>query len=176
MTHESWVNFDRISFTFSRLVSRNSGRWVWASTLRVHKVFTKTGWGPWLRGDSLPWARWCNKLHSTICIVLLSEFVSQNMWLQQTHVAGTQAQPKPCLGLKPSQNPWYLVPWPHEAQFLDVSSQKEFSERQSDREEVDLFRFPRQTHSTECGPPQRASMAAVNCGMLSFYRRGNFIC
>ena len=31
----------------------------------------------------LPWARWCNKLHSTICIVLLSEFVSQNMWLQQ---------------------------------------------------------------------------------------------
>ena len=29
--------------------------------------------------EALPWARWCNKLH--ICIVLLSEFVSQNAWL-----------------------------------------------------------------------------------------------
>ena len=58
----------------------------------------------------------------------------------QTHVAGTQIQPKPCLGLeptwlglKPSQNSWYLVLGPNEAQVLDVSSQKEFSERQSDR-------------------------------------------
>ena len=32
--------------------------------------------------ETLPWARRCNKLHSTICIVLLSEFVSQNAWLQ----------------------------------------------------------------------------------------------
>ena len=40
------------------------------------------GRGPWLRGDSLPWARQCNKLHSTIRIVLLSEFVSRNVWLQ----------------------------------------------------------------------------------------------
>ena len=80
------------------------------------------------------------------------------------------------LALKPRQNPQYLVSGPIEAQVLDVSSQKEFSERQSDRDEVDLFRFPRQTHSTECGPPQSASMAAVNCGMLSFYRQGNFIC
>ena len=31
----------------------------------------------------LPWAHQCNKLHFTICIVLLSEFVSQNAWLQQ---------------------------------------------------------------------------------------------
>ena len=30
----------------------NLGRWVWALTLRVYKVFTKTVWGPWLRGDS----------------------------------------------------------------------------------------------------------------------------
>ena len=45
--HESWVNFDCISFTLSRLVSRNLGRWV-----KVYKVFTKTGQGPWLRGDS----------------------------------------------------------------------------------------------------------------------------
>ena len=41
----------------------------------------KNLWGPWLRGDSAL-GRWCNKLHSTICIVLLSEFVSRNVWLQ----------------------------------------------------------------------------------------------
>ena len=33
--------------------------------------------------ETLPWACRCNKLHSTICIVLLSEFVSQNLLLQQ---------------------------------------------------------------------------------------------
>ena len=32
--------------------------------------------------ETLPWARRCNKLHSTICTVLLSEFVSWNAWLQ----------------------------------------------------------------------------------------------
>ena len=31
--------------------------------------------------ETLPWARQCNKLHSTICLVLLSEFVSRNAWL-----------------------------------------------------------------------------------------------
>ena len=61
------------------------GRWVWARTLRVYKVFRKTGQGPWLRGD-FPWARRCNKLHSTICVVLLSEFVSQNVWLQHNQI------------------------------------------------------------------------------------------
>ena len=40
------------AIVFSRLVSGNLGRWVWALTLRVYKVFTKTGQGPWLRGDS----------------------------------------------------------------------------------------------------------------------------
>ena len=34
--------------------------------------------------ETLPWARRSNNLHSTICIVLLSEFVSQNSWLQQS--------------------------------------------------------------------------------------------
>ena len=33
--------------------------------------------------ETLPSARRCNKLLSTICIVLLSELVSQNAWLQQ---------------------------------------------------------------------------------------------
>ena len=37
------------------------------------------------------------------------------------------------LWLKPNQNPWYLVLGHNKAQVLDVSSQKEFSERQSDR-------------------------------------------
>ena len=53
---------------------------------------------------------------------------------------GTWTQSKPSLGLeptwlglKPSQNQWYLVLGPNKAQVLDVSSQKEFSERQSDR-------------------------------------------
>ena len=40
------------SFPLFRLVSENLGKWVWASTLRVYKVFTKTVQGPWLRGDS----------------------------------------------------------------------------------------------------------------------------
>ena len=35
-----------------------------------------------LAEETLPWAHQCNKLHFTICIVLLSEFVSQNAWLQ----------------------------------------------------------------------------------------------
>ena len=39
-------------FSLFRLVSGNLGRWVWAWTLRVDKVFTKTGRGPRLRGDS----------------------------------------------------------------------------------------------------------------------------
>ena len=58
-----------------------------SSWLREYKVFTKTGQGPWLRGDSTLGPQY-NKLHSTICIVLLSEFVSWNTWLQQyfTHI------------------------------------------------------------------------------------------
>ena len=32
-------------------------------------------------GSTVPWACWCNKLHSTICIVVLSELVSRNAWL-----------------------------------------------------------------------------------------------
>ena len=53
--------------------------------------------------------------------------------------AGTWTQAKPSLGLepiwlrlKPSQNPWHLVSGSNKAQVLDVSLQKEFSERQSE--------------------------------------------
>ena len=35
--------------------------------------------------------------------------------------------------LEPSQNPWNLISGPNEAQVLDVSLQKESSERQNDR-------------------------------------------
>ena len=68
-------------FSFVQTSFREFGEVVWACTLRVYKVFTKTGRDLWLRGDSalgLP----CNKLHSTMGIVLLSEFVSRNVWLQ----------------------------------------------------------------------------------------------
>ena len=54
--------------------------------------------------------------------------------------AGAQTKLKPSLGFEPmwlglklSQNPQYLVSGPNETQVLDVSSQKEFSQRQSDR-------------------------------------------
>ena len=72
------------------------------------------------------------------------------------------------LGLKPSQNPQYLVSGPNETQLLDVSSQKEFSERQSDRSEEDLFRFrEKHTPQTECGPLQRVNAATRKCGMVT---------
>ena len=70
--------------------------------------------------------------------------------------AGTQPQPKPCLELKPtwlrlkpSQNPWYLVSRPNEALVLDVSSQKEFSKRQSDRLRSRFIQIQREAHSTD---------------------------
>ena len=54
----------------------------------------------------------------------------------QTSVPGTRTQPKPSfgleptwLGLKPSENPQYLVSGSNEAQVPDVSLQKEFSEK-----------------------------------------------
>ena len=47
------------------------------------KYFHKCWLGSLAKTKTLPWVRRCNKLHSTICIVLLSEFVSQNAWLQQ---------------------------------------------------------------------------------------------
>ena len=56
-------------------------------------------------------------------------------WDSNPH--GWDSKPvKPCLGLepmwlglKPSQNPQYLVSGPNKAQVLDVSLQKEFSEK-----------------------------------------------
>ena len=47
-----------------------------------------------------------------------------------TNVAGTGAQPKPTV----------LVSGPNEAQVFDVSSQKEFGEKQSDSKNWILFR------------------------------------
>ena len=97
-------------------------------------------------------------------------------------MAGTQTQPKPCLGLEPtwlglksSQNPWYLVSEPNEDQVLDVSLLKEFSERQRDRLRSGFIQIQREAHPTEPGASQSVSMA-VKCGMVSFYRLGKFIC
>ena len=52
------------------------------STLKVYKVFTKVGRGPWLR-RKLPRTRRCRKLHSAIHAVLLSESVSWSVWPKQ---------------------------------------------------------------------------------------------
>ena len=40
-------------FSFVQTSFKEFGRWVWACTLKAYKVFTKTGRGPWLRGDSV---------------------------------------------------------------------------------------------------------------------------
>ena len=64
----------------------------------------------------------------------------------------------------------HLVSGLNEAQVLDVSSQKEFSERQSDGYEVDLFR-EKHTPQTDCGPSQK-SRKAPGYGIVSFYRHG----
>ena len=77
------------------------------------------------------------------------------------------------LGLKPSQNPWYLVSGPNEAKVLDVSLQKEFSERQSDRSEVDSFR-EKFTVQTECGASEKVREAPKS-GVVSFYGLSNII-
>ena len=42
-----------LSFPLFRLVSGNLGTAVWACTLMVYKVFTKTSQVPWLRGDCI---------------------------------------------------------------------------------------------------------------------------
>ena len=51
------------------------------------------------------------------------------------------------LGLEPSQNPWCLASGANEAQALDVSLQK-FTDRQSERQEVDLLGF-REKHTQQ---------------------------
>ena len=38
-----------VSLAFSRVRLRNLGMWVWAHTLKVYKIFTKVGQGPWLK-------------------------------------------------------------------------------------------------------------------------------
>ena len=52
----------------------------------------------------------------------------------------TKQQQPTWLGLKPSQNPQCLVLRPNEPQVFDVSSQKEFSVRQSDKKWISSVR------------------------------------
>ena len=42
--------------------------------------------GSLAKEETLPWTHQCNKLHFIICAVLLSEFVSRGVWLQQRHL------------------------------------------------------------------------------------------
>ena len=65
-----------------------------------------------------------------------------------------------------------LVSGPKEVQVLDVSSQKKFSERQSDRQEVDIFR---KKHSPQSVGHHRVRVTAPKCSVVSFYGLGNFI-
>ena len=76
------------------------------------------------------------------------------------------------MGLEPSHltEITHLASGLNEALVLDVSLQKEFSERQNDRLEVDLFR-EKQAPQTDCGPSERVS-GASKCGMVSFYGLG----
>ena len=53
-----------------------------ARTLRVYNVFTKIVRGPWLE-ETLPQTCRCDKLYSAIHVVLLSDFASRSIWLQQ---------------------------------------------------------------------------------------------
>lgn len=85
-------------------------------------------------------------------------------------MAGTETKSKLCLGLeptwlglKPSQNPQCLVSGPNETRVLGVSWQKELSERQSDRLEVDSFR---ETHAvqTECGASEKVRGSGIRRG------------
>ena len=75
-----------LSFPLFRLVSGNLRRWVWARTLRVHKVFRETGQGPWYE-ETLPWARWCNKLPPlsalSFWVSLFPRTSGYNKWIEQ---------------------------------------------------------------------------------------------
>ena len=68
-----------LPLTLSRLDLRNLGMWAWAIHLRFsQKLVGVLGWE-----ETLPRARRCNKLHSTVCIVLS---VSRNARLQHDHL------------------------------------------------------------------------------------------
>ena len=58
-----------------------------------YKRFSQMLVGVLGKEETLPWARRCNKLHSTICIALLSEFVSRNAWLQHNKYLKVNAFP-----------------------------------------------------------------------------------
>ena len=76
----SFFSFVQTSFREFGEVGLGFG-WVHLGYIRFsEKLVRVLGWE-----ETLPWACRCNKPHSAICIVLLSEFVSQNVWLQQNH-------------------------------------------------------------------------------------------
>ena len=106
-------------------------------------------------------------------------------------MAGTQTQPKPILGLKPtwlglrpSQNPvWDLNPAKtHSTWFQDPVKLRflmSHHRKNSVREKViskKWFYSERNILHRQCEPLQRVNVA-VKCSVVaSFYRLGNFIC
>ena len=104
-------------------------------------------------------------------------------------MAGTQTQPKPILGLKPtwlglrpSQNPvWDLNPakthstWFQELRFLMSHHRKNSVTDKVIGKKWIYSDTERSTLQTECGPSQRVN-AAAKFGVVSFYKLGNFIC
>ena len=95
----------------------------------------------------------------TICLRLELEPMCQDSNPARTHGLPTEIT--------------LLVSGPDEAQVLDVSLQKEFSEKQSMSKKGILFR-EKHTPQTECQPSQRVN-AALKCGVVSYYGLGNFI-
>ena len=88
-----------------------------------------------------------------------------------THVAATWTGPKPMVFQLRSQT-WFQDLM--NLRFL-ISHRTSYSVRDSDRQEVDLFRSERKTLNQEYGPLQKASAVALKSGMVSFYGLGNFI-
>ena len=68
------------------------------------------------------------------------------------------------LAREPSQSPQYLVSGPNEAQILAVSSQKEFSERQSDRFSSVTRSCPAFCNPKDCSKPP--SLSVINSWSL----------
>ena len=129
------------------------------------------------RGDSPKWDSRLLSLGSSQCCSTLGVGFSPIWWCYFSQYETFYHR----WGLEPSQNPdwdlnpcgWdskpqYLVSGPNEAQVLDISLLKEFSERQSDRSEVYLCRYSENTPQTECGPSQRVNVA-LKWGMVSFF-------
>ena len=81
--YESRVNFDCIFLFLCSDYFQGIGGGGFAQVHLGYIRFSQKLVGVLGQEEILPWAHRCDKMPSTICIVLLSEFVSLNVWLQQ---------------------------------------------------------------------------------------------